>query len=279
MLLTYEGFAEIPDRMHTFYAQAFDTLFQKHDAQKEQFQRKMHTGLSREDFKACFAAFCGLSYFEEKYSFDETSLLKIAAEAVKYFGQSKAVNITFTPAQMIDDLRESVCMLHQDGTDMTFVHRSFQEYFTAFFLTNLHGPKVKNLLDRCALRFGDSVIPMARDMDQDTIEQEWVLPVLDELEVGLGLREQNTNTALVLSKVMSSLGMQSTGDASATRWAWQDTNPQIGSLLKSIAALYPMQFSKHRVRFNFSKRGKSVGTQMGQSPVSRARRAEKAIVA
>ena len=244
MLLTYESFAEIPDRMHTFYAQAFDTLFQKHDAQKEQFQRKMHTGLSREDFKACFAAFCALSYFEEKYSFDETSLHKIMDGAMKYFGQSKAVKITFTSAQMVDDLRESVCMLHQDGTDIAFVHRSFQEYFTAFFLTNLHGPRVKNLLDRCALRYGDFVIPMARDMDQDTIEQEWVLPVLDELEVGLELREQNTNAALVFSKITPSLGMKSTDDGRSSRVEFPPID-RVASILRSIAGLYPVQFSKY----------------------------------
>ena len=40
MLLTYEEFAEIPDKMHVFYSQAFDTLFQKHDAGKEQYQTK-----------------------------------------------------------------------------------------------------------------------------------------------------------------------------------------------------------------------------------------------
>ena len=51
MLLTYEEFAEIPTKMHAFYARAFDTLFQKHDADKEQFVRKIKTGLSREDFK------------------------------------------------------------------------------------------------------------------------------------------------------------------------------------------------------------------------------------
>ena len=75
MLLTYEGYAEIPNKMHSFYGQAFDTLFQRHDAQKEQFIRQTHTGLPLDDFKSCFAAFCALSYLQERYAFNDILLL------------------------------------------------------------------------------------------------------------------------------------------------------------------------------------------------------------
>ena len=34
MLLTFDQFAEIPEKMFLFYEQAFDTLFLKHDATK-----------------------------------------------------------------------------------------------------------------------------------------------------------------------------------------------------------------------------------------------------
>jgi NACHT domain len=60
MLLTYEQFADIPDKMHVFYSQAFDTLFQKHDAQKEQYQRKTFAGLSKDDFRSCLSAFSAM---------------------------------------------------------------------------------------------------------------------------------------------------------------------------------------------------------------------------
>lgn len=44
MLLTYEEFAEIPDKMHMFYSQAFDTLYQKHDARRNSFKGKHELG-------------------------------------------------------------------------------------------------------------------------------------------------------------------------------------------------------------------------------------------
>ena len=211
MLLTYESFAEIPDKMHTFYAQAFDTLFQRHDAQKEQYQRKTHTGLSREDFRACFAAFCALSYLEERFSFDETSLLRTANAAVSYLRGGKKTYPRLTPAQLVHDLEEAVCMLQPDGREVAFVHRSFQEYFTAVFVTNLHGPKTKPLLDRCASRPGDSVLRMALDIDRDTIEQEWIKPTLNELEATFGLGKRGTTLAFIFSKMFNAVSFLKIG--------------------------------------------------------------------
>ncbi len=40
MLLTFSSFAEIPDKIHVFYDQAFDTLFSRHDATKEALEGK-----------------------------------------------------------------------------------------------------------------------------------------------------------------------------------------------------------------------------------------------
>ena len=206
MLLTYEEFAEIPDKMHMFYSQAFDTLYQKHDAQKEQYQRRTHAGLTREDFKSCFATFCAMSYLEQNYSFDEATLLETARNAVNYSKQtsSKQTSKAFakvTPKQFIDDLRESVCMLQADGLEMTFVHRSFQEYFAALFVTNVHGSTAKKIVDEYALRFGDSVMTMALDMDREAIEKEWVLPSIAEFEQLLDLSNRKANNAVRFSKL------------------------------------------------------------------------------
>jgi len=201
MLLTYEEFAEIPDKMHMFYSQAFDTLYQKHDAQKEQFQRKTRTGLTREDFKSCFSAFCAMSYLEQNYSFNDATLEETARNAVNYSKQTGKAFAKVTPKQLIDDLRESVCMLQPDGLEFTFVHRSFQEYFAALFVTNVHGSTAKKIIDRYALRFGDSVLPMALDMDRETIEKEWVLPKIAELEEALCLSDRQANSAVKFSKL------------------------------------------------------------------------------
>lgn len=198
MLLTFEQFAEIPEKMHIFYGQAFDALFQKHDAQKEQYERLKKTALSRDDFRSLFAAFCFISYCESSYSFNDDLLYTYSKMAIEYIKQSNSSTFqTIRPDDFISDMKEVVCMLEQDGLYTSFVHRSFQEYFTAFFISTSQVENVRQIIDRVSRRGTDNVIPMAFDINRNVIEKEWVLPVLADL-----LREFNTsnplNTQIVL---------------------------------------------------------------------------------
>ncbi len=249
MLLTYEGFAEIPKKMHAFYSQAFDTLFQKHDAQKEQFQRKMYTGLPREEFKAHFASFSALSYLDQRFSFDSKSLLETARQAITYTqrkeqDKSQSASQPVTPEHLIADLRESVCMLQQDGLDIVFVHRSFQEYFTAVFATSIHGAKVKRILDQCALRFGDSVITMAHDMHPETVEQEWVLPAIQELENAFQLSQPSASLSERYSVAIPSIHLHRAGDKVLMLF---QVNPKILGPLQALRRIYPERLKPVRL--------------------------------
>jgi hypothetical protein len=188
MLLTFENFAEIPTKIYVFYGQAFDTLFQRHDAQKEQFQRKTYSGLPLEDFKAAFSVFCAVSYRNDVFSFNENTLLKCATAAIGYIDKPEAdteiQNKTslITPENFVRDLEETVCMLQPDGLDRAFVHRSFQEYFTAKFVTQIDTTKIRSVVNDFSNRFSDSVIPMLLDMYREPMELEWVLPTIQKLE-------------------------------------------------------------------------------------------------
>ena len=208
MLLTYEQFADIPDRMYSFYGQAFDTLFQRHDALKEQFQRKTYTGLPREEFIACFAAFCSMSYLEQRFSFNEASLHHLAEKAIQYARNNNAnIRKSVTADNFLSDLHSSVCMLHQDGIEVAFVHRSFQEYFSAVFAVETHGRKTKRLLDQFSHRLGDSVVSMALEMDREGIEQKWVIPVIADLEEAFFSEELGGNVALAFAKAIPRLAL------------------------------------------------------------------------
>lgn len=181
MLLTYEEFAEIPRKKHVFYRQAFDTLFQKHDANKEQFQRKIKTGIQLEEFRSCFAAFCGFSYIKEVFSFDDESLSDFASKAAKYTKNSGDIAADVKSQEFIDDLFEAVCMLQKDGVHTAFVHRSFQEYFAALFATKLSPENMIKFLNQYSLRFSDSAVSMAFDMSKEVVETEWVGPTIQHL--------------------------------------------------------------------------------------------------
>jgi hypothetical protein len=178
MLMTYDQFAHIPEKIHLFYEQAFETLFLKHDAVKGAgFRRKMYTDLALNDFRNCLSALCARSYFKEQFQFTDAQLLDYIAQALEF---EKKTNIK--GHDFAKDLLESVCVLQREGLHISFTHRTFQEYFAAVFISRgPSAPPIGDLLDSFSRRPDDSVISMAFDMNRDLVEREWVLPRITDL--------------------------------------------------------------------------------------------------
>lgn len=176
MLLTFEQIAEIPNKMHLFYEQAFLTLFNKHDAFKSLYRRKSFSGLPIDEFKKVLSVFCAISYLKNIYSFTETTAIKLLKTAIE--SEQKELN----PELLLRDLLENVCIMQRDGVEYTFTHRSFQEYFSAIFAANFTGKNKFEVLDRF-FRSSDNelVMPMLFDMNQDLVEKEWLIPKLKKI--------------------------------------------------------------------------------------------------
>jgi hypothetical protein len=64
MLLTFDSYAQIPDKLYIFYSNAFETMFFKHDATKSGFKRQLKSDLSFDDFKNVFSIFCFHTYMK-----------------------------------------------------------------------------------------------------------------------------------------------------------------------------------------------------------------------
>lgn len=244
MLLTYEEFAEIPQKMHAFYGQAFDTLFQKHDAQKEQYQRRTRTQLTREAFKDCFAVFCAMSYLEEHYSFSEEQLNTTARNSIKYLVETgENFPHTVTEDQLVSDLFESVCMLQKDGLEVTFVHRSFQEYFTSLFVRGLPADKIKPFLDKCADRFTDAVVPMAIDLSRNLVENNWVIPAIIQLEQQLDFGNKDCNLLEKLRLIFPQLIVRiDNGQMIPTAFGLEDS---LLGTIETLARAYPSHLPRN----------------------------------
>lgn len=132
MLLTFDNRASIPDKLNDFYEQAFATLFNMHDATKDAYVRDIRSKLGCEDFKLIFAYFCFKSYFASDFEFTEGLLHEYLLDAKKKFE-----NISFKIEDFQEDLTQSVCMLVKEGITYRFTHRSFQEYFAAWYTCKL----------------------------------------------------------------------------------------------------------------------------------------------
>ena len=180
MLLTFDNYAEVPEKLHLFYANAFETLYSKHDATKSGYRRELRCPLSYDSFKKVFAYFCFSTYYQGKIELSCDDLFSIL----------KKISSTVTPFNPEDyafDLTNSICVLYRDGLDYKFTHRSFQEYFAAIFLKELSDNNMKKmgmeLVKKDYHRASyDGVFPMLRDMAEQRFEQNILLPLVDEFE-------------------------------------------------------------------------------------------------
>ncbi|CAM3720593.1 NACHT domain-containing protein [Ectopseudomonas alcaliphila] len=173
MLLTYEQLAEIPEKIHIFYEQAFDTLFHKHDALKYLYKRKSYSNLPVDDFKKVFSAFCLTTYYDRRMSFTQSEVLDYIQQAADLEDVSASANNIF------NDLVKSVCILQKDGNYFTFSHRSFQEYFAAVFISRSNSIDTGKALDVIVRTSqSDNVIPLAWELNRERIETKWIHPRL-----------------------------------------------------------------------------------------------------
>ena len=140
MLLTFDDYAEIPEKLHLFYSNAFETLYSKHDATKAGYRREMRSSLSYDSFRKVFAYFCFVTYYQSKYEMTHEELLSFLKKV------SKSINtVDFDGENYILDLVNSICVLYKEGVSYKFTHRSFQEYFTAIFLRDLSDQSMKKM--------------------------------------------------------------------------------------------------------------------------------------
>lgn len=180
MLLTFDNYAEIPEKLHLFYANAFETLYSKHDATKGGYKRELKSNLSFDMFKKLFSYFCFITYYQGKVEFTYDELLA-------FLKKVKIENLTFDIESIIDDLTNSICVIYKDGLNYRFAHRSFQEYFTAIFLKELSDENLckmgLGMIKKDSFRAThDSVFPMLYDMSAERVEQNIFVPLLDKIE-------------------------------------------------------------------------------------------------
>lgn len=173
MLVTFRAYSDIPSKMHLFYSQAFETLFQKHDATKS-FKRDMFSGLEIDDFSDVFSHFCLISYIDDKITMSRDKAIEYIHKSIRFTG------LSCKPSFFFQDLTNSLCMLIQDGTDYSFIHRSFQEYFVAYFINRQQENERKILLESFSQRIlRDDVFTLLFGMNKNNLEGDFILAKLD----------------------------------------------------------------------------------------------------
>lgn len=177
MLITYKRIADIPTQQHIFYREAFAALYDRHDASKGgPYARKRYAALDVDTFTKGFATFCFLTYADRVFSMPEKS-------AIIYIEESFLLSEhEGSPKDFLKDLLESVCVLIRDGDEVSFTHRSFQEYFTAVFLSSNRTGDHYELIQEVAARSSqDETLSMVMGINQEFLDREWVLPTIKRI--------------------------------------------------------------------------------------------------
>lgn len=180
MLLTFQKHAIIPERLNDFYEEAFVTLFNAHDATKDSYVRDIRCELGCEDFKHVFSYLCFKSYFNGEFEFSEARLTDYLSQA-----KAKLNRINFRVEDFLEDLTQSVCMLVKEGLVYRFSHRSFQEYFAAWYTCKLtdevQSKLLLNWIKESDSVTSDSYFVMLFDLQSDKVNKIILCPIIKEL--------------------------------------------------------------------------------------------------
>jgi len=184
MLLTYGESADIPNKINIFYNQAYEALFQRHDALKGGFQRDRSTTLDIQDFARVFSAFAVLTYDKRAFQFSRT-------DAIDFLQKSKPLtNLNFNSEDYLTDALQSVCLLTEEGLLVVFSHRSFQEYFVARFIANSIPEVQRKLINKYGKNLSDSVMKLLYEMNPELVERLFILPMIERILQMIGAKRK-----------------------------------------------------------------------------------------
>ena len=183
MLLTYGESGHIPKKLSLFYHHAYEALFQRHDSLKGGYQRDRRTSLDIYDFARVFGAFCLQTYDARKFQFSRSDALEYIRKAKSYVG------LEVEAADYLDDCLQAVCLLMEDGLNVVFSHRSFQEYFVAHYIQGADSRVQTDLLQRfTGAMQTDNVYTLLFEMNPALVERELLVPRLRTSFEELGVK-------------------------------------------------------------------------------------------
>ena len=182
MLMTFEEGGEIPETFSDFYEQAFIALYRSHDASKGAFVRDKAAKLGFNEFKLIFSYVCFKSFFNNQYEFTESNIL----ELINLASDRCSSVAKFNSEDFLKDLTEAVCLLVREGLKLRFSHRSFQEYFAAYYTTQLEDKDQESLIKSWLIEEGffmsSEFLNMLNDMEPERFDKNILIPCLKDLK-------------------------------------------------------------------------------------------------
>lgn len=179
MIRTYDMIHDIPTQRYVFYEKTYIAMASEYDSKTKRMTRPFFTGLNEKTFQKYFAEFCALTYSDSKYEFDRDLMMEYFYQVVEDNG------LNIDPELFIRDVTEKLCLIYKDGSVYEFIHRSFQEYFAAFYylmMLSIDKDTVIETLKALDEKIRkDETLSMMYGMDDKTMEKYVILPFLEEM--------------------------------------------------------------------------------------------------
>lgn len=179
MIRTYDMIHDIPTQRYVFYEKTYIAMASEYDSKTKRMTRPFFTGLNEKTFQKYFAEFCALTYSDSKYEFDRDLMMEYFYQVVEDNG------LNIDPELFIRDVTEKLCLIYKDGSVYEFIHRSFQEYFAAFYylmMLSIDKDTVIETLKALDEKIRkDETLSMMYGMDDKTMEKFVILPCLEEM--------------------------------------------------------------------------------------------------
>jgi len=133
LYFNYKYELTLPNTKYEFYNSVYKNLYKYHDLRKGgSFERKKYSNLNITYFEKVLHYIGFYSLLKLKKTFyTERELLSLINNSQSHIGKD------FEAVDYLHDLLETVPLFIKDGTHYSWVHKSFQEYFAAMFLSNL----------------------------------------------------------------------------------------------------------------------------------------------
>lgn len=145
LCIVYGLESRLPETVHEFYDQVFQTLLYKHDDLKQGYERARKSGLGNFQFGVVFENFCFRSILTKKRRFGQEE----AAELISYSLGLEGIDRSLSD-KYFNDLLKITCLIVLDGTDYQFLHQSIKEYFAARYVKRLPEDKAKDFYRKIA---------------------------------------------------------------------------------------------------------------------------------
>ena len=115
---------------YRFYQRAYEVLYEEHDQYDSHYDHRHYkTDLSKRKLAQLIAEFSFYTFINHIYAFD----LKTIKDTFDTFDLENKYDVDIQ--DFIYDCHKNLCLFYKDESKYRFVHRTFQEYFAALFMS------------------------------------------------------------------------------------------------------------------------------------------------